>query len=65
MLQLFWNRSIISFEKMYLLSGMMSSKSFESIKDYLTSAPILAISDYLPITIYTDASGVGVGAVLK
>ncbi len=40
--------------------------AFESIKDYLTSAPILAIFDRnLPITIYTDASGVGIGAVLK
>lgn len=40
--------------------------ALESIKDYLTSVPILAIFDRnLPITIYTDASAVGIGAVLK
>lgn len=41
-------------------------KTFEAIKEYLTSSPILAIFDRnLPIRIYTDASGVGIGAVLK
>lgn len=41
-------------------------KSFEEVKEYLTSSPILAIFDRdKPIRIYTDASGVGIGAVLK
>lgn len=41
-------------------------KSFESVKKLLTSAPVLAIFDRTkPTFIYTDASGVGVGAVLK
>lgn len=41
-------------------------ETFRKIKDYLTSAPILAIFDRnLPIHIYTDASGEGVAAVLK
>lgn len=40
--------------------------AFEKVKNLLTSAPILAIFDRTrPILIYTDASGVGVGAVLK
>ncbi len=39
---------------------------FDSVKNLLTSAPILAIFDSAkPITIYTDASAVGIGAVLK
>lgn len=40
--------------------------SFERVKLLLTSAPILAIFDRTkPVLIYTDASGVGIGAVLK
>lgn len=40
--------------------------SFEEVKHLLTSSPILAIFDRdKPIFIYTDASGVGIGAVLK
>jgi len=40
--------------------------SFRKVKDYLTSSPVLAIFERnLPIFIYTDASGVGIGAVLK
>jgi hypothetical protein len=40
--------------------------AFEQIKNYLTSSPVLAIFDRdCPILIYTDASGVGIGAVLK
>ncbi len=40
--------------------------SFEVVKRLLTSEPILAIFDWArPTLIYTDASGVGVGAVLK
>jgi transposase InsO family protein len=40
--------------------------AFEKVKKLLTSAPILAIFDRSkPIFIHTDASGVGIGAVLK
>ena len=40
--------------------------AFEKLKVYLTSSPILAIFDRkLPINIYTDASGEGLGAILK
>lgn len=40
--------------------------AFEKIKDYLTSNPVLAIfHPDLPTRIYTDASGEGIGAVLK
>lgn len=40
--------------------------SFEKVKKLLTSEPILAIFDRTkPIFIYTDASGIGIGAVLK
>lgn len=39
---------------------------FDGVKLLLTSAPILAVFDRTkPISIYTDASGVGIGAVLK
>ena len=41
-------------------------KAFENIKDYLCSSPILGIYDQnKPVIIYTDASGEGVGAILK
>lgn len=41
-------------------------ESFEMIKSLLCSEPILKIFDpNLPVTIYTDASIKGVGAVLK
>jgi len=41
-------------------------QTFEEIKKYLTSSPVLAIFDpLLPINIYTDASGEGIGAILK
>ncbi len=41
-------------------------KSFEKVKDYLISEPILAVFDRsLPIHIYTDASIEGIGALLK
>ena len=40
--------------------------AFETIKNYLCSAPILSIYDLnRPVFIYTDASGVGIGAILK
>lgn len=39
--------------------------SFKKIKEALVSAPVLGCPDFsLPFTIYTDASGYGVGAVL-
>lgn len=41
-------------------------ESFSKVKHLLTSSPILTIFDRTkPIFIYTDASGVGIGAVLK
>lgn len=41
-------------------------ESFETVKNHLCSKPILAIFDpNLPISIYTDASMQGIGAVLK
>lgn len=40
--------------------------SFDEVKRLLTSSPVMAIFDRdRPITTYTDASGVGIGAVLK
>ena len=40
--------------------------TFESVKNYLTTPPVLAIFDRdAPINIYTDASSLGIGAVLK
>lgn len=40
--------------------------AFQKIKDYLCSKPILAIYDpRAPTFIYTDASAIGIGAVLK
>ena len=41
-------------------------KAFSNIKDYLCSSPILAIYDQnKPVYISTDASGDGIGAVMK
>ena len=43
-----------------------TQQAFDEVKRLLTSAPILAIFDSAkPITIYTDASAVGIGTVLK
>jgi len=40
--------------------------SFDQVKRVLTFTPMLAIFDPAkPISIYTDASGIGIGAVLK
>ena len=40
--------------------------AFDTVKTLLTSSPILAIFDRnSPISIYTDASGIGIAAVLK
>lgn len=41
-------------------------RTFEVVKDHLCSKPVLAIFDpKLPISVYSDASIVGIGAVLK
>lgn len=41
-------------------------RSFQRIKNYLCSSPILGIYDpNRPVIIYTDASGEGIGAILK
>lgn len=43
-----------------------SQTSFDTVKKLLTAAPILAVYDRnKPVSIFTDASGIGVGAVLK
>ena len=42
-----------------------SARSFENLKRLLTSAPVLVIADGTkPFTVYTDAYGTGLGAVL-
>src|SRR5438045_975147 len=41
-------------------------KAFESLKQKLTSPPLLAFPDFqLPFMVDTDASGYGVGAILS
>ena len=40
-------------------------ESFVSLKEMLTSTPVLALSEHgKPYMVYTDASGVGLGCVL-
>lgn len=41
-------------------------QTFNQIKEYLTSSLVLAVFDpNLPIAIYTDGNGEGIGAILK
>ncbi|GBP53048.1 Retrovirus-related Pol polyprotein from transposon 297 [Eumeta japonica] len=48
------------------LYGQKNVKNFSNIKNILCSQPVLEIFDKdLPITIYTDASLNGIGAILK
>lgn len=45
--------------------GVEQQKAFDTLKERLTSPPILAYADYtLPFVLHTDASGDGLGAVL-
>lgn len=40
--------------------------AFETLKQALTSAPVLALPDFrLPFTVETDASAIGMGAILS
>lgn len=42
-----------------------ATKSFEQLKQCMSTAPVLALPDYnIPFTIETDASAMGIGAVL-
>lgn len=44
----------------------VQNRAFEEIKDYLCKSPVLAIFDpNRPTFLFTDASGLGVGAILK
>ena len=45
--------------------GAAQQEAFEAIKKALTSPPVLSFADFAsPFTVHTDASGLGLGAVL-
>jgi hypothetical protein len=45
--------------------GLDQQTAFQTIKNHLSQAPVLALSNFtLPFTLETDASGFGIGAVL-
>jgi len=45
--------------------GQVQQSAFDSVKRLLTESPVLGIADYpLPFIVHTDASGLGLGAVL-
>ena len=53
------------FKKSVLEWKESQQKAFDTLKDKLINAPILAYADYnLPFVLYTDASNTGLGAVL-
>ena len=45
--------------------GSEAQEAFELMKEKLTSMPVLAYADFnIPFELHTDASGLGLGAVL-
>ena len=73
----FYRRFVLSFSKIVApLTELLKKskrfkwtdqcqKSFEILKQKLTKAPILTLPDMAkPFTLYTDASGIAIGAVL-
>lgn len=52
-------------KKTPIVMGSEAQEAFELMKDNLTSMPVLAYADFsLPFELHTDASGLGLGAVL-
>ena len=66
-MQNFGTTTQITKKKTQNLNGMKNvTMSFQKIKEYLCSSPILSIYDHnREVFIYTDASRGGVGTVLK